>query len=355
VKVLTILGTRPEIIRLSLIIEKLDKVCNQYIVHTGQSYDYELDKIFFEELGVREPDVRLDAKGTFAEQTAAIFIGLEKVIAEQRPDKCLVLGDTNSGLGAIVAKRMGVPVYHMEAGNRCHDDRVPEEVNRKLIDHCSDVLLPYTQNSKQYLLAEGIPGNRIFVTGNPIYEVIKHFAFEKGRPDIKEKEYALVTMHRAETVDNEGVLREIISVLQWLTLEKTGIQVIYPVHPRTRKRIEELEIDTTGLDIRKPMGFHEFIDYQRQAALVITDSGTVQEEASIFGRPTVVIRDSTERPETQEAGNVIVAGRRAQDIKNAIHGAFALHDEVWTPPAGYMDPHVSGTVAKILLSTYRGL
>jgi len=348
VKVLTILGTRPEIIRLSLIIEKLDTVCNQYIVHTGQSYDHELDRIFFDGLGVREPDLRLDAKGTFAEQAAAIFIGLEKIIAEQRPDKCLVLGDTNSSLGAIVAKRMGVPVYHMEAGNRCHDDKVPEEVNRKLIDHCSDVLLPYTQNSKQYLLAEGIPAARILVTGNPIHEVmLKH---QNQLVPVTKEDFVLVTMHRAETVDDRDKLWQVLAALLWVVKEKK-MKVIYPIHPRTRKRIEEFGLCTEGLDIVDPMGFQEFISHQVKAKLVITDSGTVQEECAIMMKRVVVVRDTTERPETQESGSAIVAGRNTESIKLAVEAALLL--DPGTVPEGYTEPRVSDKVAKILLSNYR--
>jgi len=347
-KILTILGTRPEIIRLSVIIDKLDHVCDQYIVHTGQNYDHELDKIFFDELDVRKPDTHLGARGTFAEQAATIFVGLEKVIEEQRPDKLLVLGDTNSSLGAIVAKRMGIPVYHMEAGNRCHDDRVPEEVNRKLIDHCSDVLLPYTQNSKQYLLAEGIHPSKIFVTGNPIWEVMQR----RGTSDIAvPTDYALVTMHRAETVDNKEHLQSVISALQWLA-EESNAPVIYPMHPRTRKRIEEFGICVDGIDVRKPMGFGEFMSYQRNASLVITDSGTVQEEATILGRRTIIVRDTTERPETQESGSVIVAGRDTEDIKNAIRTVTTLSGGAAKAPLGYTDRGVSDRVVKILLSKF---
>ena len=215
-KVMTILGTRPEIIRLSLIIPKLDKYCEQVLVHTGQNYDYKLDKIFFEQLGVREPDHYLGAKGTFGEQIGTILAGAEKVMVSEKPDRFLVLGDTNSSLAAIMAKRLGIPVYHMEAGNRCYDDRVPEEVNRRIIDHSSDVLMPYTERSRANLLREGIPGERIYVTGNPIYEVILRYDKQINRSKVmtelglKANGYFLVTMHRAENVDIESRLNKLL-------------------------------------------------------------------------------------------------------------------------------------------------
>src|SRR2546425_596812 len=243
-KVLTILGTRPEIIRLSRIIPKLDAVCTQVLVHTGQNYDATLDEVFFNELGVRKPDHYLGARGSFGAQIGTIISGMEQILAQERPDRFLVLGDTNSSLAAIAAKRMGIPVYHMEAGNRCYDDRVPEEVNRRIIDHSSDVLLPYTMNSKQNLLREGIPNDRILVTGNPIWEVIRHY--EPGIQastiladlGLKKDGYFLVTMHRAENVDFEERLTKLTEALRLVQTEY-ALPVIISTHPRTRRRMAE--------------------------------------------------------------------------------------------------------------------
>jgi UDP-N-acetylglucosamine 2-epimerase (non-hydrolysing) len=336
-KVVTILGTRPELIRLSLIIPKLDKLCDHIIVHTGQNYDYNLDKIFRDELNIREPDYYLDARGPFSVQLAQILTGLDEVLTKEKPDAFLVLGDTNSSLGAILAKRRGIRVFHMEAGNRCYDDRVPEEVNRRIIDHSSDILMPYTERSRQNLLAEGIPGQRIYVTGNPIKEVIDHFTKDETPGN---SFYYLVTLHRAENVDNEERLNRFVKVLNGLDKE-----VIWPIHPHTKKRLKAKLADHV-LAI-EPVGFKRFTDLERHAYCVLTDSGTVQEECAIFGVPVVTLRDSTERPETLETGSNIISGNDPEDIQRTIDTALSL--SAGTPPPEYLASNVSDAVVKIVL------
>lgn len=355
-KVMTVLGTRPEIIRLSRVIEKLDKLCEHTLVHTGQNYDPRLSDIFFSELSVRAPDVVLGASGsTIAEQIAQILVGVEQQMRSVQPDRLLILGDTNSGLAAVIAKRLAIPVYHMEAGNRCYDDRVPEEVNRRIIDHCSDVLMPYTERSRANLLREGFPGPRVYVTGNPIYEVIEHhrpqidasgalaaLGVEAGR-------YFLVTMHRAENVDRERRLRALGSALERLHADY-GMPVICSLHPRTRSRMEAFGIDFASSDIRyvPPMGFPDFVRLELDAFCVVSDSGTVQEECSIFSVPNVTIRDVTERPETIECGSNMLAGAEPTHIMNAVAMVLSTRPD-WRPPAEYLVPNVSDTVVRLVL------
>jgi len=357
VRVLTILGTRPEIIRLSRIISKLDAVSEHRIIHTGQNYDPNLDRIFFEELSVRQPDFNLGARGTFGEQMGTILAGVEKIVAKFRPDRFLVLGDTNSSLGAIIVKREGVPVYHMEAGNRCYDDRVPEEVNRRIIDHSSDVLLPYTERSRQNLLAEGIPGWRIFVTGNPIYEVLKHYEVSieastvLDRLELQPHRYFLVTMHRAENVDVEDRLRTFVEAFHQLHSDYS-YPVVVSTHPLTRKRMAALGISSSsGADVRfmEPFGFFDFVKLEKNAFCLLSDSGTVQEEATILGIPNVTIRDATERPETLECGSNMLTGAVLNSIIFAVKEATQA-PQPWLPPTEYVRANVSTTVLRILSS-----
>jgi len=290
-KVLTILGTRPEIIRLSRVIEKLDSLCDHCLVHTGQNFDPSLSDVFFSQLAVRNPDYYLNVRGvSFGEQIGLIISESEKVLRAEKPDRLLLLGDTNSALSAIVAKRMGIPVYHMEAGNRCYDDRVPEEVNRRIIDHSSDILMPYTERSRQNLLREGIAGERIYVTGNPIYEVIQHYQSQIGQSTIlaklglKQGSYFLVTMHRAENVDIPSRLEELANALEKLQKEYS-IPVIVSTHPHTRIRMQDygLRPDNPNVRFLEPFGFFDFITLERNAICVISDSGTVKEGSAIFG------------------------------------------------------------------------
>jgi UDP-N-acetylglucosamine 2-epimerase (non-hydrolysing) len=353
-KILTVLGTRPEIIRLSRVIEKLDSVCDHVLVHTGQNYDPNLNDIFFQQLGVRAPDTFLDASGPFGEQVGKILSKIEQVMQAEKPDKFLVLGDTNSALAAIAAKRMGIPVYHMEAGNRCYDDRVPEEVNRRIIDHSSDVLMPYTERSRQNLLAEGIPSKRIYVTGNPILEVIRHHTDQIKASNILQTlnietgNYFLVTLHRAENVDIETRLRLYASSLEQIQ-KKYNMPVIVSTHPRTRSRFNAFGIAPENAQIRfmEPFGFFDFVSLEQQARCVLSDSGTVQEECSIFKVPNVTLRDVTERPETLECGSNILSGAEPESILRCVEVVLS-QPPCWDPPVEYLAENVSQTVVKIL-------
>ncbi len=353
-KILTILGTRPEIIRLSRIIPRLDELCQQTLVHTGQNYDYQLDGVFFEQLQVRKADHYLGARGSMGEQVGAILSGCERIFQDVKPDRFLVLGDTNSSLAAIAAKRLGVPVFHMEAGNRCYDDRVPEEVNRRIIDHCSDVLLPYTERSRQNLLREGIAGERIFVTGNPIFEVLEHYAPQVAASDvftrlsIEPQGYFLATLHRAETVDSPERLESAIAGLE-LSAREFGLPVLLSVHPRTRDRLKSLGRSVAAnVRLCEPFGFFDFIALERAARAVLTDSGTVQEECAIYCIPNVTLRDTTERPETLECGSNLLCGVRPENILRALRTALSRPAD-WPPPPEYVVPRVSETVVKLIL------
>jgi UDP-N-acetylglucosamine 2-epimerase (non-hydrolysing) len=356
VKIVTILGTRPEIIRLSLIIPKLDRLSEHILVNTGQNYDPALNDLFFGQLDLRRPDYYFDIRaGSFGEQVKEIVAATEKLLLSETPDRVLFLGDTNSALGCIVAKRMGIKVYHMEAGNRCYDDRVPEEINRRIIDHCSDVLLPYTERSRQNLVREGIPGQRIHVTGNPIYEVIEHYdslirsSKVLAQLGLQAREYFLVSMHRAENVDVESRIRSFISALDQLQKEYQ-IPIVVSTHPHTRRRLRDfgLEIGNASIRFLEPFGFFDFISLERQAKCVLSDSGTVQEECAIFGVPNVTIRDVTERPETIECGSNMLSGAEPHLVLLSVMTVLSLNTK-FLPPAGYTVPHVSDTVIKILL------
>lgn len=356
-KVMTIAGTRPELIRLSLVIKLLDEHAEKHVfVHTGQNYDDRLSGLFFRELELREPDVYMGVRGQgFADQVGQILAKSEPLFLEHRPDRLLVLGDTNSGLTAIIARRLGIPVYHMEAGNRCYDDRVPEEVNRRVIDHSSSVLMPYTNRSKENLLKEGIAGERIYVTGNPIKEVIDAYAAQVEASDsprqmeVEEGRYFLVTMHRAENVDVEERLRNLVAALELLHKEY-GYPVICSFHPRTRAKVESfgVDINRAGLKFVEPLGFFDFVKLERSAFCLLSDSGTVQEEACIFGVPNVTIRDVTERPETIECGSNILAGCDPQTILGLVRMVTAQRAG-WQPPSEYLAENVSWTVARIVL------
>ncbi|MDQ3849115.1 MAG: UDP-N-acetylglucosamine 2-epimerase (non-hydrolyzing) [Actinomycetota bacterium] len=358
-KVMTLLGTRPEIIRLSRLIEKLDAVCDQVLVHTGQNYDHRLAGVFFDELGVREPDHVLGVRSaTFGEQIGKILAESEKVLAAQRPDRLLLLGDTNSSLCAIVAKRMGIPVFHMEAGNRCYDDRVPEEVNRRVIDHSSDVLMPYTERSRTNLLREGIAGERIFVIGNPILEVIHHHEDAIARSDVlsrlgvEAQRFFLVTMHREENVDVEERLRSLIDALQLLEREY-GLPIVVSTHPRTRHRMERFGLDPESELLRfpEPFGLFDFVALERSAFCVLSDSGTVQEECCIFRIPNVTIRDVTERPETLECGSNILSGADPDAIVRSVRVVLEGRPS-WSVPREYLVEDVSRAATKIVVGRH---
>ncbi|MGH9200712.1 MAG: non-hydrolyzing UDP-N-acetylglucosamine 2-epimerase [Vicinamibacterales bacterium] len=353
-KVMTIFGTRPEIIRLSQIIPRLDRLCSHVLVHTGQNYDPQLSDVFFEELGIRAPDRHLGVHASQAvPQIADILVRADEALAADRPDRVVILGDTNSGLAALVAARRGTPVFHLEAGNRCFDDRVPEEINRRVIDHSSSVLMPYTHRSKENLLREGIERDRIFVTGNPILEVLR--AHEDrisasdalGRYGLSEGQYFLATLHRAENVDAPARLRGLIAGLESVA-SRHGLPVVVSVHPRTADRLRQEGLKPTGLTLLAPLGFFEFVKLERGARVVLSDSGTVQEECAIFRVPNVTLRDVTERPETIECGSNILSGGDPDDILRAVTVAQALEAR-WVPPAEYTVTDVSAAVTKIVL------
>ncbi len=354
-KVITVLGTRPEIIRLSRVIARLDQLCDHVVVHTGQNYDQNLNDIFFQQMGVRPPNHYLGVRGSIGEQAGLIFKHIETILAQEKPDKFLVLGDTNSALSAFIAKRMGIPVYHMEAGNRCYDDRVPEEVNRRVIDHSSDVLMPYTERSRKNLLAEGLPGNRVYVTGNPIFEVLNCHREEIDQSSILETlglesgKYFLVTMHRAENVDVEDRLRSLTQAFDLLQ-KKYQLPVIVSTHPHTRSRMEKDQISTGNPQVKylPPFGLFDFVALEKNARLVLSDSGTVQEECCIFHVPNVTIRDVTERPETLECGSNILSGADLESILTCAELVLSREPN-WLPPVEYLAENVSETVAKIVL------
>ena len=368
-KIMTILGTRPEIIRLSIIMKKLDEVCDHVTLWTSQNFDDKLSTIFFEEfntrkfnydLGLRSHDV-MDiglpepeiVSNPFYLKIGKMIYGIGSVIYREKPDKILILGDTNSSLAAaIVGERMGVPVYHMEAGNRCYDMKVPEEKNRIMIDSISSFNLPYVENSRENLLQCGYPKNRIFKCGNPIYEVMQSnylpdTARLLGDLGILINQYILVTAHRAENVDNIKRLLNIIDALKKISKIK-NYPIIFSVHPRTEGKLEGIQHNFDNLKICKPFNFSEFIELERHAYCIITDSGTVQEEASILMKPCVIIRDSTERPETLEAGGHIVSGLQTDRIVECFK-KITEHGKQWCVPEGYNDLQVSDKVINFLL------
>jgi UDP-N-acetylglucosamine 2-epimerase (non-hydrolysing) len=355
-KIMTILGTRPEIIRLSLVVAMLDRLSQHTLVHTGQNFDPNLSDVFFAQLGVRQPDHFFGVRSsTFGEQIGQIFAASERILTTERPHRVLLLGDTNSGLAAIVAKRMGIPVYHVEAGNRSYDDRVPEEINRRIIDHCSDVLMPYTERSRANLLREGIEGHRIFVTGNPIHEVLEHHAASISNSDVLERlelqpgKYMLVTMHRAENVDIESRLRSLVTGLERLAQEYK-VPIVCSTHPRTEARMREYGIGEESKDVRflQPFGFFDFVALEKNAFCVLSDSGTVQEECCIFRVANVTIRDVTERPETIECGSNMLSGAEPETILRCVRTVLEQKPR-WVVPREYLVENVSQTVVKILL------
>jgi UDP-N-acetylglucosamine 2-epimerase (non-hydrolysing) len=356
-KIMTVLGTRPEIIRLSQIIPLLDSDSHHVLVHTGQNYDDRLNGLFFRELGIREPDHYMGVRGTsFGDQVGQILARAESLLVQERPDRLLVLGDTNSGLTAIIARRLGIPVYHMEAGNRCFDDRVPEEVNRRVIDHSSTVLLPYTNRSRDNLIREGIDTQRIYVTGNPIRQVLDRYVNEIESSDVLSRigvaagKFILTTMHRAENVDREDKLRNLVTAFRRLSTIY-GIPVVCSFHPRTRSKVEKFGVDISGDQLRflDPLGFFDFVKLEKQAFCVLSDSGTVQEETCVFRQPNVTIREVTERPETVECGSNYLAGTDPDEILRAVDFVTKMRPR-WTPPAEYQEPFVAETVCRIVLA-----
>ena len=361
-KVVTVLGTRPEIIRLSLIIPKLDAHSEHLLVHTGQNHTATLSDVFFSELGLRAPDHHLGVdEPDFARQIGKILSGCLDIFQEFRPDRLLILGDTNSALSAVVAARLGVPVFHMEAGNRCFDRRVPEEVNRRIVDHSSDILLPYTERSRQNLLAEGFRSDRVYVTGNPIYEVMEAHAAKIDSSDILSRlqiekgKYFVTSLHRAENVDHPERLNQFIEAFRTLS-RKYQAPVIVSTHPRTRSRLSAAEQSNVDSDVRfiEPVGFFDFVALEKQALCVLSDSGTVQEECAITKVPSVTLRDVTERPETIECGSNILTGSAVNDILSGVEVALS-GPSGWATPPEYLAPAVSSTVLRIVTGYFHDL
>jgi UDP-N-acetylglucosamine 2-epimerase (non-hydrolysing) len=357
-RIMTVAGTRPEIIRLSRIVPLLDQHCEHTFVHTGQNFSDNLSKFFFEDLNVRAPDEFLGVDtSSFGRQLGTLFEGFETLLDNRQPDKVLILGDTNSALVAFNCKRRSVPVYHMEAGNRCYDDRVPEEVNRRVIDHCSSVLLPYTHRSAANLVREGIERERIFVTGNPIFEVLEYYRNAiDASPALKEHgvsagNYILATMHRAENVDAPDVFKRLCGALGEIS-RMYGMPLILSVHPRIEKRLDGADFGDGDVRLIPAMRFFEFVHLEKHAALVVTDSGTVQEECAIFQVPVITIRDTTERPETMEAGTNIVTSTQPDRIIAAARFVRESRQPMGTAPEEYLEPVVSGKIMRILLSAH---
>jgi UDP-N-acetyl-L-fucosamine synthase len=358
-KVLTIVGTRPEIIRLSETIKKCDQYFDHVLVHTGQNWDYTLNQVFFEELELREPDHYLNSVGKdLGETIGNIIANSYAVLAKEKPDALLVLGDTNSALSAIPAKRLKIPIFHMEAGNRCFDQNVPEEINRKIVDHIADVNLPYTEHSRRYLLSEGFRKEHIYVTGSPMAEVLERhkekIAASKVLEELSvEKDgYILVSAHREENIDNESNFLSLMTALNNVA-EKYKMPIIYSTHPRSLDRITKRGFKLHKL-IRtlKPFGFFDYNHLQQNAFCVLSDSGTLSEESAILGFNGILIRTSTERPEVLDKGSVLIGGIHTQDIERAIELSRQMkdHQEPTVLSPDYHDTNVSTKVVKIVQS-----
>jgi UDP-N-acetylglucosamine 2-epimerase (non-hydrolysing) len=359
-KVMTVVGTRPELIRLSRVLAKLDEHCEHLLVHTGQNYDYELNEIFFTDLGIRQPDIFLEAAGDSAAETIGnVIIRFDKVLAEHTPDAVLVLGDTNSCLAAIPAKRRKIPIFHIEAGNRCFDQRVPEETNRRIVDHTADINLTYSDIAREYLLREGLPADRVIKTGSPMFEVLNHYLPGIEASDVlvrlrlKRGHYVVVSAHREENIDSETNFAKLPTLLNGLA-ERLGEPVIVSTHPRTQKRI-----DATGarfhpnVRLMKPLGFKDYVNLQMNARVVLSDSGTITEESSILNFPALNIREAHERPEGMEEAAVMMTGLDLERVLQALEILKTQgrgEDRSLRRVADYSMPNVSDKVVRIILS-----
>lgn len=358
-KLMTIVGTRPEIIRLSATIKACDKYFNQILVHTGQNYDFTLNQVFFEELELREPNHFLEAVGKDLGETMGNIIAKSyEVLAKEQPDALLILGDTNSCLAAVSAKRLKIPVFHMEAGNRCFDQNVPEEINRKIVDHVSDVNLPYTEHSRRYLLDEGFKKENIFVTGSPMREVLEQYEDKINTSDalttlnLESNKYILISAHREENIDIEDNFNSLMNAINEIA-EKYQLPVIYSTHPRSWKKIEERSFEFHPLVKQlKPFGFFDYNALQKNAFVVLSDSGTLSEESSMLKFPGVLIRTSTERPEVLDKGSVIVGGIKYDNLVQSVELARAMqnNNEPMIDAIDYKDTNVSQKVVKIIQS-----
>lgn len=358
-KVMTILGTRPEIIRLSAVMKCCDKYFNHIIVHTGQNYDYTLNQVFFENLKLREPDYYLDSVGSNLGETMGNIIAKSYTLMQEvKPDAVLLLGDTNSALSAISAKRLKIPIFHMEAGNRCWDWNVSEMINRKIVDHISDINLPYTEHSRRYLLSEGIDGKTIFVTGSPMREVLRDHMDEIEASDVlerlnlKERGYILVSAHREENIDLEDNFMDLMCSINNIA-QKYQMPVIYSTHPRSKKFIEQRNFKFHPLVTNmKPFGFFDYNKLQKNAYCVLSDSGTLSEESAMLGFPGVLIRTSTERPEVLDKGTIVVGGIKGADVERATELAVSMYEnsEPVVMAEDYADTNVSVKVVKLIQS-----
>ncbi|MCK9230759.1 MAG: UDP-N-acetylglucosamine 2-epimerase (non-hydrolyzing) [Syntrophales bacterium] len=359
-KVATIIGTRPEIIRLSRVMAVLDRDMDQVIVHTGQNYDYELNQIFFDDLDLRKPDFFLDAAGERAAATIGNVISRsDTILAKTKPDAVLILGDTNSCLAAIAAKRLKIPVFHMEAGNRCFDQRVPEEINRKIVDHISDVNMPYSAISREYLLREGLPPDRIITTGSPMYEVLHYYMPKIEASDVlrhlglNKRDYFVVSSHREENIDFPEQFEKLVTVLNNLA-DQFSRRVIVSTHPRTQKMFDRKGVKLpASVELLKPLGFTDYVHVQMNAIAVLSDSGTITEESSILNFPALNIRNAHERPEGMEEGSVMMTGLEWETVLRGLHILSSQKkggERTLQIVKDYDVPCVSEKVARIILS-----
>lgn len=361
IKVMTIVGTRPELIKMSRVIAEFDQHTNHILVHTGQNYDYELNQLFFEDLGIRKPDYFLEAVGDNAAQTIGRVIEKSDLVMDKEmPEAIMLYGDTNSCLAVIAAKRRKIPVFHMEAGNRCFDQRVPEELNRKVLDHLSDINLVLTEHARRYLIAEGIRPETIIKTGSHMREVLDYYMPRiqgsdiLSRLDLSANQYFIVSAHREENVDTPKNLRDLVEMLNALA-EDYKLPVIVSTHPRTRKRLEALNLGFVNPQIRflKPFGFFDYIKLQIEALCVVSDSGTITEESSLLNLPAITIRNAHERPEGMDVGTLIMSGLQKDRVLESIRVIVAQHDKrkrVMLPVADYENPTVSKQILRIVLS-----
>ncbi|HAL29774.1 MAG TPA: UDP-N-acetylglucosamine 2-epimerase (non-hydrolyzing) [Coriobacteriia bacterium] len=356
-KLMTIVGTRPEIIRLSSVIKACDQYFDHILVHTGQNWDHSLSQVFFDDFALRKPDYFLEVAGdSLGETMGAIIAKSYEVLARERPDALLVLGDTNSALSAIPAKRLKIPIFHMEAGNRCWDWNVPEMTNRTIVDHIADINLPYTENSRRYLLSEGIDGKTMFVTGSPMREVLRDMETKIEASTVLSdlgltpREYILLSAHREENIDDEAAFLSLMQAVNRIA-DKRGITVLYSVHPRSRKFIEQRGFEFHPLvQLHEPFGFCDYVKLQQNAYCVLSDSGTLSEESTMLGFPAVLIRTSTERPEALDAGTVVVGGITGEDVEQAMDVAVGMADsgaEVGIV-SDYEETAVSTKVVKVI-------